>query len=108
MMINVRQMGKFTVLSPAEDVDVINFEDLDDAFSEQIALKKTNFILDFGTIRMIDSSGIAVIIKYLRLLLGSQGEIRLAGVNGNLRTIFSTINLSKYFKITNTLDEALK
>ncbi|MBF0502040.1 MAG: STAS domain-containing protein [Candidatus Riflebacteria bacterium] len=107
MIVNVRTQGEFIIISPLEDVTMSNIKQLDNAIAEQIGLGETRLILDFSLIRIIDSSGIGIIVKNMQLLRDKNGEIRLAAVSDSIMRIFKMINFHKYFKITSTLEEAL-
>jgi len=97
----------FIIASPKEDIDKANSEELDQTLMEQINRGNFNFILDFGAVGYIDSSGIGAIVRINRTLKEKSGSIILAACNENIVKIFKLISFHKFFKIVASVEQAL-
>lgn len=65
-------------------------------------------LVDFSDTGYIDSSGLGALVSLAKKLREVDGELRLAGLNEDLRTLFELTKLDTLFAITETVDEALK
>ena len=67
----------------------------------------TRFVIDFTKTGYIDSSGLGVLVSLSKKIREQGGELRLAGLNEDLQTLFELTKLDTLFAITRTADEAL-
>jgi anti-sigma B factor antagonist len=65
------------------------------------------FVIDFTNTGYIDSSGLGVLVSLSKKIREQGGELRLASLNEDLRTLFELTKLDTLFKIADTRDEAL-
>ena len=65
------------------------------------------FLIDFTSTGYIDSSGLGVLVSLSKKIREIGGELRLAGLNEDLRTLFELTKLDSLFAIADTADEAL-
>jgi anti-sigma B factor antagonist len=65
------------------------------------------FLIDFTSTGYIDSSGLGVLVSLSKKIREVGGELRLAGLNEDLRTLFELTKLDSLFAIADTADEAL-
>ncbi|HEV8264166.1 MAG TPA: STAS domain-containing protein [Gemmatimonadales bacterium] len=65
------------------------------------------FVIDFTKTGYIDSSGLGVLVSLSKKIREQGGELRLAGLNEDLQTLFELTKLDTLFAITKTADEAL-
>lgn len=65
------------------------------------------FLIDFTSTGYIDSSGLGVLVSMSKKVREAGGELRLVGLNEDLRTLFELTKLDSLFAINDTLDEAL-
>jgi len=68
---------------------------------------ETKFVLDFTSTGYIDSSGLGVLVSVSKKIREAGGDLRLAGLNEDLRMLFELTKLDTLFKICDTTDEAL-
>ncbi|MGH7673129.1 MAG: STAS domain-containing protein [Gemmatimonadales bacterium] len=66
-----------------------------------------NFVVDFSKTGYIDSSGLGVLVSLSKKIREQGGELRLAGLNEDLQTLFELTKLDTLFAITKTAEEAL-
>ena len=65
------------------------------------------FVVDFAKTGYIDSSGLGVLVSLSKKIREQGGELRLAGLNEDLQTLFELTKLDTLFAITKTAEEAL-
>lgn len=65
------------------------------------------FVVDFGKTGYIDSSGLGVLVSLSKKIREQGGELRLAGLNEDLQTLFELTKLDTLFTIAKTPAEAL-
>ena len=65
------------------------------------------FVIDFTKTGYIDSSGLGVLVSLSKKVREQGGELRLAGLNEDLQTLFELTKLDTLFAITKTPAEAL-
>ena len=65
------------------------------------------FVIDFTQTGYIDSSGLGVLVSLSKKIREQGGELRLAGLNEDLQTLFELTKLDTLFSITRTPEEAL-
>lgn len=65
------------------------------------------FLVDFTQTGYIDSSGLGVLVSLSKKIRELSGDLRLAGLNEDLQTLFELTKLDTLFAITRTTQEAL-
>jgi anti-anti-sigma factor len=65
------------------------------------------FLLDFGGTGYIDSSGLGALVSISKKVREAGGELRLAGLNDDLRSLFELTKLDTLFAIAETPAQAL-
>ncbi len=65
------------------------------------------FVIDFTQTGYIDSSGLGVLVSLSKKIREQAGELRLAGLNDDLQTLFELTKLDTLFTITRTPQEAI-
>ena len=65
------------------------------------------FVIDFTKTGHIDSSGLGVLVSLSKKIREQGGDLRLAGLNDDLQTLFELTKLDTLFSIAKTPEEAL-
>ncbi len=65
------------------------------------------FLIDCAPTGYIDSSGLGALVSLAKKVRELGGELRLAGLNEDLRSLFELTKLDTLFHIAPTADEAL-
>lgn len=65
------------------------------------------FLVDFTKTGYIDSSGLGVLVSLSKKIRDQGGDLRLAGLNEDLKTLFELTKLDTLFAISDSPDEAL-
>jgi anti-sigma B factor antagonist len=67
----------------------------------------TKFVIDFTATGYIDSSGLGVLVSLAKKVREAGGDLRLAGLNDDLKTLFELTKLDTLFSIMNSTEEAV-
>jgi anti-sigma B factor antagonist len=65
------------------------------------------FLIDFSQTGYIDSSGLGALVALARKVREEGGDLRLSGLNEDLRSLFELTKLDTLFTISDTPDQAL-
>ena len=105
----ISRVGDAVVLRVLEEnLDAITVPEarpLVDQLLDQQALK---VIIDIAAVRIIDSSGVAIIVSLFKRLRAIGGAVRVAGVTGQPREIFQFLRLDQALPIFNNVADAAK
>jgi anti-sigma B factor antagonist len=84
-----------------------NRQDLKQKVLDALEKGGRKFVIDFTRTGYIDSSGLGVLVSLSKKIRELSGELRLAGLNEDLQTLFELTKLDTLFSITRTPEEAL-
>src|ERR1051326_847488 len=66
------------------------------------------FVIDFSKTGYIDSSGLGVLVSLSKKIREQGGELRLADLNDDLKTLFELTKLDTLFQISDTRERAVE
>lgn len=66
------------------------------------------FLIDFAKTGYIDSSGLGVLVSLSKKIREQGGELRLANLNEDLKTLFELTKLDTLFQIADSRERALE
>lgn len=107
MAFSLRNAAGATVVEVDGQLIVGNRQELKDLVLHAIEDGARNFVVDFARTSYIDSSGLGVLVSLSKKAREVGGELRLAGLNEDLQTLFELTKLDTLFQIRSTLEEAL-
>jgi anti-sigma B factor antagonist len=84
-----------------------NRQELKNTVQEALEHGERKFLVDFTRTGYIDSSGLGALVSISKKVREHGGELRLAGLNEDLRSLFELTKLDTLFAITDTPDQAL-
>lgn len=84
-----------------------NRQELKNMVHEALDRGARKFVIDCTRTGYIDSSGLGALVSMSRKVRESGGELRLAGLNEDLRSLFELTKLDTLFRIVDTTDQAL-
>ena len=85
-----------------------NRHELKQKVLEELEKGERKFIVDFEKTGYIDSSGLGVLVSLSKKIREQGGELRLANLNEDLRTLFELTKLDTLFHISDSRDGALQ
>ena len=104
------EMGDICVLSPSEnaELDTSSSEDLLRHILEGIQAGRRHLVMDFSTIRFVDSSGFGGLLRVYRRLKEVDGELKIFGLQPSIAELFRLTKFIHIFDIFETRDEAIE
>ena len=81
--------------------------DLKQKVLQELEGGERKFLIDFDRTGYIDSSGLGVLVSLSKKIREQGGDLRLANLNEDLRTLFELTKLDTLFQISDSRDEAL-
>ena len=96
-----------TVVKVDGQLIVGNRQELKQLIHEGLEAGERKFVIDCTHTGYIDSSGLGALVTISKKVRESGGDMRLAGLNDDLRSLFELTKLDTLFSITRTPEEAL-
>ena len=96
-----------TVVAPTGRLDVAGAPALKDAISEALKNGQPRVVLDLEGVSFVDSTGLGSVIAALKQVRSSQGDLRLAAPNQQVRVVLELTTLDRVFPYYSTVEEAL-
>lgn len=108
MVFQVQKSDDITIVDVDGQLIVGNRQELKQKVLEELERGERKFLIDFANTGYIDSSGLGVLVSLSKKIREQEGELRLSGLNEDLRTLFELTKLDTLFIITDTREEALR
>jgi len=84
-----------------------NRQELKTLIQDGLDKGERKFLIDCSQTGYIDSSGLGVLVSLAKRVRELGGELRIAGLNEDLRSLFELTKLDSLFHIAPTAEEAL-
>ena len=84
-----------------------NRQELKTLIQEGLDRGERKFLIDCSQTGYIDSSGLGALVSLAKKVRDLGGELRIAGLNEDLRSLFELTKLDTLFHISETADEGL-
>src|SRR6478735_3697638 len=108
MSFRTSKQNGVTVVDVDGQLIVGNRQELKQKVLEELEGGERKFLIDFTNTGYIDSSGLGVLVSLSKKIRDEGGELRLAGLNDDLKTLFELTKLDTLFSISDSAAEALK
>ena len=102
-----KEAGGVVVVNVDGQLIVGNRQELKQQVIDALEGGARKFVVDFTRTGYIDSSGLGVLVSLSKKIREHGGDLRLAGLNEDLQTLFELTKLDTLFAITRTTQEAL-
>src|SRR5512145_2293969 len=96
-----------TVVQVDGQLIVGNRHELKDLVQAALERGERRLLIDFSRTGYIDSSGLGALVSISKKVRETGGELRLAGLNEDLRSLFELTKLDTLFAIADTPQQAL-
>ena len=107
MSFTTEKHGDTVIVRVGGQLIVGNREALKQAVLGALEGGERRFRFDFSQTGYIDSSGLGVLVALSKKVRERGGEMRLANLNDDLKTLFELTKLDTLFQIADTRDRAL-
>ena len=108
MEIQVREDGKVQILACQGRMDAQVSGLLKEHIQGLLDKGATELVLDLDGLEFLDSSGLGAIVSCLRRIKEKKGEIKLAGLRPEVRSIFDITRVSRLFHICENAADAVR
>ncbi len=103
-----KEEGKGVVVLGVDGQLIVgNRHELKQKVLDALEAGERKFLIDFTETGYIDSSGLGVLVSLSKKVREVQGQLRLAGLNDDLHTLFELTKLDTLFAIDESVDKAL-
>jgi anti-sigma B factor antagonist len=107
MRLNREEINGVAVVKPEGDfIDGSNSRAFRTALSA-LCVEDSCVLLDLGSVRWVDSGGCGALLACCKELRERNGDLKLCGVTGPVRSLFQVIQLHRICDIFNTVDEGV-
>jgi anti-sigma B factor antagonist len=107
MGFQVEKVNDVTVVDVEGQLIVGNRQELKQKVLEELENGERKFVVDFEKTGYIDSSGLGVLVSLSKKVREQGGELRLANLNEDLKTLFELTKLDTLFHISDSREAAL-
>ena len=108
MSFTIRKMDDITIVEVEGQLIVGNRQELKQRVLDECEAGARKVLVDFTRTGYIDSSGLGVLVSLAKRLREDGGELRLANLNDDLRTLFELTKLDTLFPISDSRERALE
>ncbi len=108
MAFTIEKSGDITVVDVDGQLIVGNRQELKQTVLDELESGERKFLIDFAKTGYIDSSGLGVLVSLSKKIREHGGDLRLAALNEDLRTLFELTKLDTLFRIADSREEALQ
>jgi anti-sigma B factor antagonist len=107
MEIEITAYKGIKVITVKGDIDMYSSPALREELIGHSNMKVSVLLVDFNKVTYIDSSGIATFVEALKHMKTYGGRLRLFGLPGGVKEIFSFSKLDKVFEICVDIEDAV-
>ena len=102
-----KHAGGVVVIEVDGQLIVGNRQELKQRVLDALEAGDRKFLIDFTRTGYIDSSGLGALVSISKKVREQGGELRLCGLNEDLRSLFELTKLDTLFTITDSAEQAL-
>ena len=102
-----REPNGVVVVAVDGQLIVGNRQELKQKILDALEAGDRKFLIDFSHTGYIDSSGLGVLVSLSKKIRDQGGDLRLASLNEDLKTLFELTKLDTLFAISDSPEEAL-
>jgi anti-sigma B factor antagonist len=107
MDIDVKEVGKVTVVAPRGDVDMAVADDVRVRLTELVDKGHLRLVLDLGAVMYIDSSGLGALVAAMKHARAAGGDLRVCALESDVRSLFEMTRLTKVMSVHATRQDAV-
>lgn len=106
MKIDASKEKSVVVVIVEGDLDASNAPDLRAKFEELIGQGENQYVIDLSGVPFMDSSGIAALVNLFKRVRIGAGDVKLCGLQEEVKKVFELTRLNRVFDIFDTCAEA--
>jgi anti-sigma B factor antagonist len=91
--------GNETVLAIEGTLDAVTAPELRSVVDDLVNERRQEVTLELAQLRLIDSSGVGVIVSLFKRIRANGGQVRITGLRDQPRAIFRLLRLDRVFPV---------
>jgi anti-sigma B factor antagonist len=91
--------GEETTLEIEGTLDAVTAPDLRAMVDQLVSERRKSVTLELSSLRLIDSSGVGVIVALFKRIRAHGGQVRIVGLRDQPRAIFRLLRLDRVFPV---------
>lgn len=99
MDVTVDEVHDAVVVAVTGDFDAGSAPELRRQLDDLLVQGRQNFVIDLAGVGFMDSSGIATLVQLFKRVRIGHGDVRLCGVQPNVRRVLELIRLDRVFEM---------
>lgn len=107
MSISERNAGDVTVLELEGRLDATTAPAFKNHVSGLSQQGRVRFVADLSAVNFLDSSGLGVLVSILRQVGQQGGDVKIAALRPEMKSLFALTRLNKVFEIHETAQSAI-
>lgn len=107
MELSKEKRGDFTIVGISGKLDTTTAPQLNTELDQLSNQGESKIVIDCADLDYISSSGLRVLLVYLKKLKGAGGKLLLSNIKDSIKEIFVVSGFTSIFSIFNSVDEAL-
>ncbi len=107
MQINLEQQGTVQVLHCSGSLDADTVSAFKKLAYDLVGKGTKRFVIDCADLTFIDSMGLGVLISLLRRVRQQEGDVKVAGLSDEVKTIFEITRLHRLFEVCSDWNAAV-
>ena len=108
MELAIEKVGDVAVVEiPVDELDASNTGELKHDIAPVLEAN-TKLVIDLSRLRFVDSSGLGAMLSCLRQLTAKGGDLKLSGMQKQVRAVFELVRMHRIFDIYGTREEAVR
>ena len=108
MELAVEKVGDVAVVEiPVDELDASNTGELKHDIAPVLEAN-AKLVIYLSRLRFVDSSGLGAILSCLRQLTSKGGDLKLSGMQKQVRAVFELVRMHRIFDIYGTREEAVR
>lgn len=99
MKYNLTESGDETTLEIEGTLDAVTAPDLRTVVDQLVNERRMSVTLELSSLRLIDSSGVGVIVALFKRIRANGGQVKIVGLRDQPRAIFRLLRLDRVFPV---------
>lgn len=95
----VEHTGDETILAIEGTLDALTAPELRTVVDQLVNERRQSVTLELSSLRLIDSSGVGVIVSLFKRIRANGGQVKIVGLRDQPRAIFRLLRLDRVFPI---------
>ena len=107
MDIDVKEIGKVTVVAPHGDVDMAVADDVRARLTQLVDRGRAHLVLDLAAVMYIDSSGLGAVVAAMKHARAAGGDLKVCALEQDVRSVFEMTHLHTLLAVHATCQDAI-